>query len=63
MRIGIPITLGASVMSLMTIIDTKLVLLRLKTAAGFCPAAVLAFHSRKFMPGTLSFAGRGGIIF
>jgi len=35
MRIGIPITLGASVMSLMTIIDTKLVLLRLKTAAGF----------------------------
>jgi stage V sporulation protein B len=35
MRIGIPITLGASVMSLMTLIDTKLVLLRLKTAAGF----------------------------
>lgn len=43
MRIGIPITLGASVMSLMTLIDTKLVLLRLKTAAAFTEdmAAVL----------------------
>ncbi len=43
MRIGIPITLGASVMSLMTLIDTKLVLLRLKSAAAFSDdmAAVL----------------------
>ena len=35
MRIGIPITLGASVMSLITLIDMKLVLDRLQTAAGF----------------------------
>ena len=35
MRIGIPITLGASVMSLITLIDMKLVLERLQTAAGF----------------------------
>ena len=43
MRIGIPITLGASVMSLISLIDTKFVLLRLKTAAGFSEdmAAVL----------------------
>lgn len=35
MRIGVPITLGASVMSLITLIDTKLVLNRLQSAAGF----------------------------
>ncbi|MGI6029794.1 MAG: putative polysaccharide biosynthesis protein [Candidatus Heteroscillospira sp.] len=39
MRIGIPITLGASVMSLISLIDTKFVLLRLKTAAGFTEEA------------------------
>ncbi|MGE4353040.1 MAG: oligosaccharide flippase family protein [Oscillospiraceae bacterium] len=43
MRIGIPITLGASVMSLITLIDAKLVLNRLQSAAGFSQdmAAVL----------------------
>ncbi|MGN1002460.1 MAG: polysaccharide biosynthesis C-terminal domain-containing protein [Oscillospiraceae bacterium] len=35
MRIGIPITLGASVMSLFTLIDNKLVLYQLQNAAGF----------------------------
>lgn len=35
MKIGIPITMGASVMSVITLIDTKLVLMRLQTAAGF----------------------------
>lgn len=35
LRIGIPITLGASVMSLFTLIDNKLVLYQLQTAAGF----------------------------
>ena len=35
LRIGIPITLGASVMSLFTLIDNKLVLFQLKDAAGF----------------------------
>lgn len=35
MRIGIPITLGASVMSLFTLIDNKLVLYQLQNSAGF----------------------------
>ena len=35
MRIGIPITLGASVMSLFTLIDNKLVLSQLQNSAGF----------------------------
>lgn len=35
MRIGVPITLGSSVMSLITLVDTKLVLNRLQNAAGF----------------------------
>ena len=35
LRIGIPIMLGSSVLALITLIDTKLVLLRLQTAAGF----------------------------
>ncbi len=34
-RIGIPITLGASVMSLFTLIDNKLVLYQLKNSVGF----------------------------
>ena len=34
-RIGIPITLGASVMSLFTLIDNKLVLYQLQNSAGF----------------------------
>ena len=35
LRIGIPIMLGSSVLALITLIDTKLVMLRLQTAAGF----------------------------
>ncbi len=35
LRIGIPITLGASVMSVFTLIDNKLVLYQLQNAAGF----------------------------
>ncbi len=35
LRIGIPITLGSSVLSLINLIDTKLVLNRLQYAAGF----------------------------
>ena len=38
MRIGIPITLGASVMSLFTLIDNKLVLSQLQNSAGFSEA-------------------------
>lgn len=35
LRIGVPITAGASVMSLFTLIDNKLVLYQLKNSAGF----------------------------
>lgn len=35
LKIGIPITLAASVMNIITLIDTKLVLSRLQTGAGF----------------------------
>lgn len=35
LRIGVPITLGASVMSLFTLIDNKLVLYQLQMSAGF----------------------------
>lgn len=35
LRIGVPITLGASVMSLVTLVDNKLVLSQLKNAVGF----------------------------
>ncbi len=38
-KIGVPITLGSCVMSLVTLIDNKLVLLRLQTAAGFTSEA------------------------
>ncbi len=40
MRIGIPITLGASVMSLITLIDTTIVLDRLQNAVGFSEEVV-----------------------
>ena len=39
LRVGIPITLGASVMSLFTLIDNKLVLYQLQNSAGFASAA------------------------
>ena len=35
LRLGIPITLGSSVMSIITLVDNKLVLLRLQEAVGF----------------------------
>lgn len=35
LRLGVPITLGASVVSLMTLVDTAIVLNRLQSAAGF----------------------------
>ena len=44
-RIGIPITLGSSVMSLINLIDAKLVLNRLQTAAG------MSFHDAKNLYG------------
>lgn len=39
LKVGIPITLGASVMSLFTLIDNKLVLYQLQGSAGFSSAA------------------------
>lgn len=35
LRLGIPITLGSSVMSIITLVDNKLVLMRLQEAVGF----------------------------
>ena len=45
LRIGIPITLGSSVLSLINLIDAKLVLNRLQTAAGF------SYHDAKILYG------------
>ena len=45
LRIGIPITLGSSVLSLINLIDAKLVLNRLQTAAGF------SYHEAKILYG------------
>ena len=45
LRIGIPITLGSSVLSLINLIDAKLVLNRLQTAAGF------SYHDAKILFG------------
>lgn len=35
LKIGIPITLGSSILNIITLIDTKLVLMRLQSGAGF----------------------------
>lgn len=45
LRIGVPITLGSSVLSLINLIDAKLVLNRLQTAAGF------SYHDAKILYG------------
>lgn len=45
LRIGIPITLGSSVLSMINLIDAKLVLNRLQTAAGF------SYHDAKILYG------------
>ena len=44
MKVGIPITLGSSVLSLITLIDTKLVWSRLQGAAGFTYAATKTLY-------------------
>ncbi|MGE4483860.1 MAG: oligosaccharide flippase family protein [Oscillospiraceae bacterium] len=48
LRIGIPITLSSSVLNIITLIDTKLVLLRLQTGAGF------SFQDAKILYGVYS---------
>ncbi len=50
LRIGIPIALGSSVLSLMTLIDTKLTLYQLQGAAGF------GFNESKELFGEYSYA-------
>jgi len=44
LKIGIPITVGSSVLSVITLIDTKLVLYQLQNAAGFAPDAADALY-------------------
>ncbi|MEL4107022.1 polysaccharide biosynthesis protein [Oscillospiraceae bacterium WX1] len=43
-RVSIPITLGASFMNILTLLDTKFVLLRLQTGAGFAPENAVALY-------------------
>ena len=43
-RVSIPITLGASFMNIMTILDTRFVLSRLQTGAGFPEKAAVALY-------------------
>jgi stage V sporulation protein B len=44
LRVSVPVTLGASFMSIMTVIDTKLVLWRLEHGAGYAEAAAQALY-------------------
>lgn len=48
LRIGIPITLSSSILNIITLIDTKLVLLRLQTGAG------LSYQDAKILYGVYS---------
>jgi len=52
-RIGIPITIGSSVLSIISLIDTNLVLRRLQTAAGFTEAAAVELYGGYFNTQTL----------
>jgi len=44
MKIGIPIMLGSSIMNIITLIDTKLVLLRLESGAGLLHDAAITLY-------------------
>ncbi|MDR2665472.1 MAG: polysaccharide biosynthesis C-terminal domain-containing protein, partial [Oscillospiraceae bacterium] len=44
LRVSVPVTLGASFMSIMTVIDTKLVLWRLQHGAGYTESAAQALY-------------------
>jgi stage V sporulation protein B len=43
-KVSVPITIGASFMSIMTVIDTKLVLLRLERGAGYAAAQAQSLY-------------------
>lgn len=52
-RIGVPITIGSSVLSIISLIDTNLVLRRLQTAAGFDAAKAVDLFGTYFNTQTL----------